>query len=140
MDLLQTALLRCMHTVASQHKYVVPRRQQCMLMLCQLQPMFCVPCLGPSPVLSVCCAQGLDEVVDRVEVLTQLVADGQDNLAQQWAVSLGREYQVHYIPCVPIADAWQDNAQSAEGRISATDATLIRDATLGRQVHLLATT
>lgn len=39
-------------------------------------------------------SQGLDEVVDRVEVLTQLVADGQDTLAQQWATSLGKDYQV----------------------------------------------
>jgi hypothetical protein len=29
-----------------------------------------------------------------VEVLTQLVADGQDTLAQQWATSLGKDYQV----------------------------------------------
>jgi hypothetical protein len=38
--------------------------------------------------------QGLDEAVDRSEVLQQLVADGQDSLAQQWATSLGRDYQV----------------------------------------------
>lgn len=38
--------------------------------------------------------QGLDEVVDRVDVLSQLVADGQDSLAQHWATSLGRDYQV----------------------------------------------
>jgi hypothetical protein len=29
-----------------------------------------------------------------VEVLTQLVADGQDTLAQQWATLLGKDYQV----------------------------------------------
>lgn len=49
-----------------------------------------VSCLGPC----VCHVQGLDEIVDRVEVLTQLVADGQDNLAQHWATRLGKDYQV----------------------------------------------
>lgn len=53
--------------------------------------------LFPAPCLSLHC-QGLDEVVDRVEVLTQLVADGQDVLAQQWATSLGRDYQVQAPP------------------------------------------
>jgi hypothetical protein len=38
--------------------------------------------------------QGLGEAVDRCELLQQLVADGQDGLAQQWATSLGRDYQV----------------------------------------------
>jgi hypothetical protein len=41
-----------------------------------------------------CCLQGLDEAVDKAEVITQLVADGQDNLAQLWVTALGRDYQV----------------------------------------------
>lgn len=49
--------------------------------------------------------QGLDEVVDRVEVLTQLVADGQDTLAQQWATSLGRDYQVGVLVFTVCGDA-----------------------------------
>jgi hypothetical protein len=40
------------------------------------------------------CLQGLDEAIDKAEVITQLVADGQDNLAQQWVTSLGRDWQV----------------------------------------------
>jgi hypothetical protein len=38
--------------------------------------------------------QGLDEAIDKAEVITQLVVDGQDNLAQQWVTTLGRDYQV----------------------------------------------
>lgn len=38
--------------------------------------------------------QGLDEHVDKVEVITQLVTDGQENLAQQWVATLGKDYQV----------------------------------------------
>jgi hypothetical protein len=78
---------------------VVPSWQEWMPR--QLQLMCCVLCLAP--VLFVRRVQGLDEVVDRVTVLSQLVADGQDNLAQQWAISLGRDYQVSYSCCVRVA-------------------------------------
>lgn len=38
--------------------------------------------------------QGMDEVVDKSDVITQLVAGGQENLCQQWVTSLGKDYQV----------------------------------------------
>jgi len=38
--------------------------------------------------------QGLCDHVDISEILTQLVADGAENLAQDWAATLGRDYQV----------------------------------------------
>lgn len=40
------------------------------------------------------CTQELDEAVDKSEVLGLLVADGQEALAERWAASLGRDYQV----------------------------------------------
>ncbi|KAI8465202.1 MAG: ribonuclease H-like domain-containing protein [Monoraphidium minutum] len=41
--------------------------------------------------------EGLDECVDRSEVLGMLVADGQEALAEQFATSLGRGYQVEFV-------------------------------------------
>lgn len=38
--------------------------------------------------------QGVDDAVDKSEVITQLINDGQENLCQQWVISLGRDYQV----------------------------------------------
>eukprot|EP00879_Flechtneria_rotunda_P029008 GHRR01031259.1.p1 GENE.GHRR01031259.1~~GHRR01031259.1.p1 ORF type:complete len:747 (+),score=261.21 GHRR01031259.1:313-2553(+) len=47
--------------------------------------------------------EGLDESIDKAEVITQLVADGQENLGQQWAQSLGKDYQVMFVEaCVEL--------------------------------------
>lgn len=43
-----------------------------------------------------CLLQGLDDAIDKSEVISQLVGDGQENLCQQWVTSLGKDYQVRH--------------------------------------------
>ncbi|KAF6257473.1 hypothetical protein COO60DRAFT_1701845 [Scenedesmus sp. NREL 46B-D3] len=56
--------------------------------------------------------EGLDEAIDKAEVITQLVADGQDNLAQQWVTALGRDHQVMFVEACVAQDRLKPAARA----------------------------
>jgi hypothetical protein len=77
--------------------------------------------------------QGLDEAVDKAEVITQLVADGQDNLAQLWVTALGRDYQVQgsSIAC--------SSSSSSRSRFGVLSSSKHRGGATAFQLHVVAT-
>ncbi|WIA30602.1 hypothetical protein OEZ86_000682 [Tetradesmus obliquus] len=56
--------------------------------------------------------EGLDEAIDKPEVIAQLVADGQDNLAQQWVAALGRDYQILFVEACVAQDRLKPAARA----------------------------
>jgi hypothetical protein len=63
----------------------------------------CAPTLALPRARSPPHQQGLDARADRTDTIGELIADGQDGLAERWAASLGRDYQAAFVEaCVAL--------------------------------------